>query len=79
MAGNREVCYTPMLVNGADTLRMKPFTIAGRNRYYNHLRNDAPGAPALYRAGETDSPMRYRYDAPPGPVDGDCIRCDCRR
>ena len=64
MAGNREVCYTPMLVNGADTLRMKPFTIAGRNRYYNHLRNDAPGAPALYRAGETDSPMRYRYDAP---------------
>jgi len=64
MAGNREGCYTPMLVNCADTLRMKPFTIAGRNRYYNHLRNDAPGAPALYRAGEMDSPMRYRYDAP---------------
>ena len=35
---NREVTVTPMLVNKEDTLRLPALTIAGRSRYYLHIR-----------------------------------------
>lgn len=41
MKSNIETVYTPMLVNGADTVRMSSFSIAGRNRMYWDRRNDA--------------------------------------
>lgn len=65
MKSNREVTLTPMLVsdNAADTVRLKSFTIAGRNRYYHGIRNGAP-APIFLRAGDIDRPINYRDDTP---------------
>ncbi|MDE6009597.1 MAG: DUF3868 domain-containing protein [Muribaculaceae bacterium] len=60
---NLEMTYTPMLVAGTDTLRMTPFVIAGRNRWYNHLRNDK-NTKSLYRAGKITQPIEYSYSAP---------------
>ena len=52
MNRNREVTVTPMLVNGADTLRLPAVTVAGHARYYHWLRlnRDEWPAPALYKA-----------------------------
>lgn len=65
MKSNREVTLTPMLVsdNAADTVRLKSFTIAGRNRYYHGIRNGAP-TPIFLRAGDIDRPINYRDDTP---------------
>lgn len=65
MKSNREVTLTPMLVsdNAADTVRLKSFTIAGRNRYYHGIRNGAP-SPIFLRAGDIDRPINYRDDTP---------------
>ncbi len=54
MQSNREVTITPMVVSGADTLRLEPFMVAGRNRYYLHLRKgeEKSGVAHLYRAGK---------------------------
>ncbi|MDE7115365.1 MAG: DUF3868 domain-containing protein [Muribaculaceae bacterium] len=51
---NREVTVTPMLVNAADTLRLPSLTVAGRSRYYLHLREgqDEWPSPALYKAAK---------------------------
>lgn len=56
LPANREMIFTPVLTsaNGRDSLELDPITIAGRNRWYWHLRNsdlDAPGT-YVYRAGE---------------------------
>lgn len=65
LKSNREIVYTPMLVNGSDTLRMRSFSIAGRNRYYSHLRaDDNKKEPAAYRAGEIKEPLRYSFTTP---------------
>ena len=40
LAGNAELVLTPMYVNGTDTLRMQPVTVAGRNRWYWLQRNN---------------------------------------
>lgn len=65
MKPNREVTLTPLLVseNHADTLRLKSFTIAGRNRYYHGIRNGAP-SPIFLRADEIDHIINYRDDTP---------------
>lgn len=62
---NREVTFTPMLVSatGADTLRLRDFTIAGRNRFYYGLRNGEP-SPLFLQAGHIDGPISYRDDTP---------------
>lgn len=61
MKSNREVRFTPMLVNGADTVRLPYFTIAGRGRFYRHIRNSAePGR--AYRAGQITAPIAYNAD-----------------
>lgn len=36
---NKQVVYTPMLVNGADTVAFEPFSLAGHNRYIYQYRN----------------------------------------
>lgn len=40
MKSDVETVYTPMFVNGTDTVRMKPFAVVGRNRLYWDRRND---------------------------------------
>lgn len=55
LSRDREMIYTPVIIseNGTDSLELDPITIAGRNRWYWHLRNtdlDAPGT-YVYRAG----------------------------
>ncbi|MDE5976377.1 MAG: DUF3868 domain-containing protein, partial [Muribaculaceae bacterium] len=60
---NKELIYTPMIVNENDTLRMPSFTVAGRNRWYGHLRNDKAYDPSLYRSGEITAPIDYSYSA----------------
>lgn len=58
---NRETELRPMMVAGADTLRLQPVTVAGRTRYYQHLRqDDGKGGYTLLRAGHKKP---YRYSA----------------
>lgn len=51
---NRDITITPMLAGENDTVRFRPIMIAGRARYYLHLRqNDADRVlNALYKAGK---------------------------
>lgn len=58
MPTNRETVYTPMLVNGTDTLRLRSFTIAGRNRYYTGIRAD--GESSILQAGKIKKPIDYK-------------------
>lgn len=52
LQSNREVTITPMITAGQDTLRLEPIMVAGRNRYYLHLRqDDKRPVKTLYRAG----------------------------
>ena len=63
MATNREVVYTPMIVKDNDTVRMRPFSVAGKNRYFSHLRADENMKdPRAYRAGEIKNPIFCSYD-----------------
>ena len=62
MKSNREILFTPAFVNGNDTLRLNSFTIAGRNRYFSHLRNDANNAAEVMRSGE-NTVVNYRADS----------------
>ncbi|MDE6444261.1 MAG: DUF3868 domain-containing protein [Muribaculaceae bacterium] len=64
LSSNREMVYTPMLVNDTDTLRMPSFTIAGRNRWYAHVRNEMQPDRSLYRSGKITSPIEYSYAVP---------------
>ena len=65
MSTNREVVYTPMVVNGNDTLRLRPFSVAGKNRYYSHLRGDNnTKEPVAYRSGQIKEPIQYSYEIP---------------
>ena len=36
---DRELIVTPVLYTGTDSLSLSPVVIAGRNRYFHHLRN----------------------------------------
>ena len=49
MKSNVETVYTPMFVNGTDTLRLTSFVIAGRNRLYWDRRNDAMTPVTFYK------------------------------
>lgn len=63
MATNREVVYTPIIVKENDTVRMRPFSVAGKNRYFSHLRADENMKdPRAYRAGEIKNPIFCSYD-----------------
>lgn len=61
---NREVFLTPSLRKGTDSLALPSLLIAGRNRYYHHLRNGLQDETVkLYRHGE-DSVIEYRTVVP---------------
>ncbi len=61
---NRELILTPMLAEGDDTLALSPVMIAGRNRYYHHLRNGVtPEDMDLYRCGDVKV-IKYRNVIP---------------
>lgn len=58
---NLETWIRPMMVSGGDTLLLSPVTVAGRTRYYQHLRNDGSNADhTLLRAGDKNV---YHYSA----------------
>lgn len=64
LSTNRELILTPVLVNGDDSLRLAPVMVAGRNRYFHHLRNGAVLEDAdLFRAGNV-SLLEYRKSVP---------------
>lgn len=53
LKGNREVVLKPVLRAEYDSLAFPALTIAGRTRYYLHLRNDRPvETDRLFRCGE---------------------------
>lgn len=61
---NREVILTPVIVSadGADSLVLDPIRVAGRNRYYAHLRNGLPQlGQTVHRAGSKEQ-VSYRRD-----------------
>lgn len=61
---NREVILTPQITAGADTLDLPAVMVAGRSRYYLHLRNGVqPAGTELYRSGKT-SVIKYRAVVP---------------
>lgn len=61
---DREAVFTPYIAAGKDTLVLVPVTVAGRNRYFHHLRNGiAPEGAALYRDGKV-SRIGYRTVVP---------------
>ncbi len=62
---NREVVFTPALTDEENTRELPAVMIAGRNRYYHHLRNGKkrPLTTELYREGEV-SVVEYRTVVP---------------
>lgn len=58
LPANREMIFTPVIIaqNGTDSLELDPITVAGRNRWYWHVRNNDIEAPRtqLFRAGTPD-------------------------
>lgn len=54
LGSNQEVILTPVLVGDSASLPLLSVSVAGRNRYFHHLRNgDLPQGLRLYRHGET--------------------------
>jgi len=52
LKSDQEMIFTPLLTNGKDSLNLPPVWIAGRNRYYHHVRNTpATVSMQLYRSG----------------------------
>ncbi len=61
---NREVILTPKLSEGTDSLNLPSILIAGRNRYYHHLRNGLrTDNMTLYQSGKV-SVVNYRTVVP---------------
>ena len=66
---DREVVFTPVVISadGRDSVAMPSIRVAGRNRYYSHLRNhDLPEGTRLYSAG-SDATIDYRASVPFSP------------
>lgn len=58
LKANREVQITPILTDGTDTIALRPVTIAGRTRYFQHLRARDIKEPAVMIRDDI-----YRYSA----------------
>lgn len=65
---NRELVVTPVISCGPDSLRLSSVIVAGRNRYYHHLRNTALSGDSLRlcRHGSV-SVVEYRTVVPYSP------------
>lgn len=68
VSSNRVVVFTPMLVNGADSLELSSVGIYGRRRYYYNVRNDQEiinGTDGVsYRASQTPDSLDYSVVVP---------------
>lgn len=60
---NREVILTPMIVNGDSAISLRRVIVAGRTRYYQHLRHSKTGESILLRAGDKKS-LKYSVTIP---------------
>lgn len=62
---DREVVFTPVVRSaaGTDSVVLPSVTVAGRNRYYSHIRNNDMPAGAVYAAG-SKAPVHYRAEVP---------------
>ena len=62
---NREEWLRPLITNGVDSLWLRPVVIAGRTRYYQHLRRDGndPAAYYMMRSGKGE-PYAYSEVVP---------------
>lgn len=59
-----EIVVTPVLESETGSMPLEGFIVAGRTRYYRHLRNDSPlNEKSLYRAGRIRS-IEYRTAVP---------------
>ena len=64
LGSDREVLLTPRITAGELSAPLPAVTVAGRNRYYHHLRNGIePAGAALYRRSETER-VEYRAVLP---------------
>lgn len=63
LKSNREFLLTPVLESEGDTLRLEQVLVAGRNRYYHHLRNGVAADRTLYRGGDI-AQIDYRVVVP---------------
>ena len=77
---DKEVTFTPVVrsADGADSLELPSVKIAGRNRYYSHLRNKdlADGAKVYYSGDRQD--IEYRAEVPFLPW-MECCQIDMRQ
>ena len=68
VSSNRVVVFTPMLVNGADSLELSSVGIYGRRRYYYNVRNDQEiinGTDGVsYRASQAPESLDYSVVVP---------------
>ncbi len=63
---DRELLLTPVLraTDGSDSITLPAVLIAGRNRYFSHLRNNnVPAGDKMLRGGSSEV-YSYRYSAP---------------
>ncbi len=63
---DREVLFTPVVraLDSADSLALPSIRVAGRNRYYSHLRNDdLAEEEKVFHAGSKE-PIEYRREVP---------------
>ena len=59
-----EIVVTPLLESETGSMPLESFIVAGRTRYYRHLRNDSPlNENVLYRVGRTRT-VEYRTMVP---------------
>lgn len=67
VSSNRAVLFTPIIVNGKDSVALSSVGVYGRRRYYYYVRNDksiiAEGGKS-YRAGELPESMEYNVVVP---------------
>ncbi len=61
-----EIVVTPVLESETGSMPLESFIVAGRTRYFRHLRNDSPlNENSLYRVGRTRT-VEYRATVPYG-------------
>lgn len=83
MPSNRAVLFTPVIVNGKDSLELSSVGIYGRRRYYYYVRNDKSvisESGKNYRASDRPENMEYNVMVPYSKwMDGSYLllhRCD---
>lgn len=63
IGSNQELIVTPVLYSATDSLKLQDVIFAGRNRYYNEIRNGGDKNPYLFRNGDK-AVANYRVTVP---------------